>query len=367
MRLHLQCVVLSLAAALVACSIEPAGFREPVCGNGEVEAGEGCDDGNTVLEACAYGATSCVVCDATCQPVGGAVSVCGDAAVDLAHEVCDDGNARNWDGCNVDCTLSGALAYVKASNTEGSDYFGYSIALSADGTTLAVGGVIEDSAATGIDGDQASNAAQQSGAVYVFVRSGATWVQQAYLKASNTGAGDDFGFSVALSADGSTLAVGAIAESSAATGIDGNQADNTASVSGAVYVFTRSGATWSQQAYVKASNTGTSDQFGWSVALSCDGSTLAVGARLEDSAATGIDGNQADNTITDSGAVYVFTRSGATWSQQAYAKASNPGANDHFGISVALSGDGSTLAGCPSQVLSATLSFRSRRTDQESK
>ncbi|HSK03882.1 MAG TPA: hypothetical protein VK932_21665, partial [Kofleriaceae bacterium] len=295
MRLHRHSVVLCLAAALVACSIETAGFREPVCGNGEVEAGEGCDDGNTVLEACAYGATSCVVCDATCQPVDGAVSVCGDATVDPAHEVCDDGNARSWDGCDVDCTAS-ALAYVKASNTEASDYFGYSIALSADGTTLAVGAVIEDSAATGIDGDQASNAATQSGAVYVFVRRGATWVQEAYLKASNTGAGDDFGFSVALSADGSTLAVGARLEDSAATGIDGNQADNTALSSGAVYVFTRSGATWSQQAYVKPSNAGTSDQFGYSIALSADGSTLAVGARLEDSAATGIDGNQADNT-----------------------------------------------------------------------
>jgi len=71
----------------------------------------------------------------------------------------------------------------------------------------------------------------------------------------------------------------------------GEQASNAASLSGAVYVFRRSGATWSQQAYVKASNTGASDQFGESVALSADG-TLAVGAPGESSAATSIGGNR---------------------------------------------------------------------------
>lgn len=74
---------------------------------------------------------------------------------------------------------------------------------------------------------------------------------------------------------------------------------------GAVCVFTRSGGVWSQQAYVKASNTG-QDLFGESVALSGDGSTLAVGARNESSNATGIDGNQADNSANGAGAVYVF-------------------------------------------------------------
>jgi uncharacterized Zn-binding protein involved in type VI secretion len=137
--------------------------------------------------------------------------------------------------------------------------------------------------------------------VYVFTRSGTTWSQQAYLKASNTDAGDVFGVPVTL--DGDTLAVGAVLESSNATGVDGDQADNTAGGSGAVYVFTRSGRTWSQQAYLKASNTDAGDRFGWSVAL--DGDTLAVGARLEDSNATGVDGDQADNSADDSGAMYV--------------------------------------------------------------
>jgi hypothetical protein len=100
--------------------------------------------------------------------------------------------------------------------------------------------------------------------------------------------------------------VGAALESSAATGINGNQASNAASGAGAAYRFTRSGATWSQVAYVKASNTETNDDFGFSVALTGDGSTLAVGAFGEDSAATGVGGNQADNSASQAGAVYVY-------------------------------------------------------------
>jgi hypothetical protein len=90
----------------------------------------------------------------------------------------------------------------------------------------------------------------------VFTRNGAGWSQQAYLKASNTGSFDWFGRSVALSDDGHTLVAGAPFESSVATGIGGNEGSNSAQASGAAYVFTRSGSSWSQQAYIKASNTG---------------------------------------------------------------------------------------------------------------
>jgi len=230
----------------------------------------------------------------------------------------------------------GQEAYTKASNTTGGDLFGFSVA--ADENTLVIGAPSEDSLTTGVNGDQNNNGAGGSGAVYVFTRTGTTWTQQAYIKASNTGAGDQFGISVAL--DGDTLAVGAYFEDSTATGIGGNETDNSAPDSGAVYVFTRTGSNWSQQAYIKASNTDTGDQFGRSVAL--DGDTLAVGAVAEDSNAMGVDGNGADNNASTSGAVYVFTRSGITWIQQAYVKASNTGAGDQFGINVALTGD--TLA-----------------------
>jgi len=256
-------------------------------------------------------------------------------------------------------------AYVKASNTGVNDRFGAVLALSSDGNTLAVGAPGETSSATGINGNQADNSVNNAGAVYVFTRRTIViagqpfWEQQAYVKASNTGAGDSFGSALALSADGTTLAVGASGEASIATGVNNTipgQADNSAPNAGAVYVFSR-GITisgqpfWSQQAYVKASNTGSSDpftghndNFGSGVALSADGNTLAVGAPNEGSSATGIDGNQGDNIAAYSGAVYVFIRGGTTWSQQAYVKASNTGANDGFGSVLALAGDGNTLA-----------------------
>jgi predicted porin len=244
-------------------------------------------------------------------------------------------------------------AYVKASNTGALDQFGWSVALSADGSTLAVGAPDEDSNATGLGGNQTNDSLPDAGAVYVFSRSGSTWVQQAYVKASNTGEDDYFGYSVALSADGNTLAVGALYEDSNATGVGGDQTNNSASQSGAVYVFIRSGSTWLQQAYVKPSNTEGGDFFGGSVALSADGNTLAVGAVGEDSNAIGVNGNQADNSSSGAGAVYVFSRSGSAWVQQAYVKASNTGG--YFGDSVALSADGNTLAvGATNEASNAT-------------
>lgn len=171
-------------------------------------------------------------------------------------------------------------------------------------------------------------------------------IQQAYIKGSNTEAGDGLGVALALSADGNTLAVGTTSEDSNGTGVDSDtQSDNSTGGSGAVYVFTRSGSTWIQEAYIKASNTGGVDWFGESVALSADGNTLAVGADNEGSNGTGVNGpQQGDNSLSGAGAVYVFRRASGTWSQEAYVKASNTGQYDAFGFSVALSGDGDTLA-----------------------
>lgn len=237
-------------------------------------------------------------------------------------------------------------AYVKASNTDTLDLFGSSVALSADGSTLAVGAFGEDSGATGIDGNQADNSAGFAGAVYVFDRDDAgSWSQSTYIKASNAESNDRFGGEVALSADGNTLAVGASDEASAATVINGDESDNSAFAAGATYVFSRDAdGAWSQEAYVKASNAGTDDHFGDEVALSGDGETLVVGARGEDSATTGIDGDQDDDSALSSGAVYVFVRDeSGTWSQQAYVKAPNTDALDNFGRATELSDDGTTL------------------------
>ncbi len=220
--------------------------------------------------------------------------------------------------------------YLKASNPGADDRFGFSVAVSGD--TVVVGAWLEDSSTTGVNSTP-NDSATGSGAAYVFVRNGSTWSEQAYLKASNTGANDRFGYSVAVSGD--TVVVGANFEASSTTGVNSTPNDS-ATASGAAYVYARSGSNWSQQAYLKASNAGAFDFFGWSVAVS--GDTVVVGAHEEGSSTTGVNSTPNDSA-TGSGAAYVFVRSGSIWSQQAYLKAANTGAFDNFGNSVAVSGD----------------------------
>ncbi len=236
-------------------------------------------------------------------------------------------------------------AYLKASNPDPGDGFGFRVSLAGSGDVLAVSAPYEASAATGVDGTQTDNSLPNAGAVYVFRRSGATWAQEAYLKASNPGNADVFGIGCGaeLSADGATLAVCAPGEDSSAVGIDGNQASEAANHSGAVYVFRRGASAWAQEAYVKATNTGAQDDFGVSAALSADGSTLAVGAYSEDGSSSGIGGDQTSNGLSNSGAVYVYRRTGSTWAPEQYLKATNADAGDAFGSGVALSASGELL------------------------
>lgn len=229
-------------------------------------------------------------------------------------------------------------AYIKASNSEADDIFSSSIALYGD--TLVVGSPEEDSSSTGVNGVQNNNLAEESGAVYVFVRNGNTWSQQAYLKASNTDAKDRFGSAVAIFGD--TIVVGAPWEASSARSVNGDQADNSVPLAGAAYVFTRTGSVWSQQAYLKASNADLYDGFGAAVAIS--GNTITVGAPYEDGGSQGLNGDPSDNSAPGSGAAYIFTRVGSTWSQRAYLKSSDSfGEDDYygdwFGSSIAMSGN----------------------------
>jgi hypothetical protein len=267
-----------------------------------------------------------VVTDADGRPLASRFAIAeGTVSILVA-----DGSARY--PLTIDPTFA-QQAYLKASNPDADDRFGYSIAISGD--TVAVGAPFENSVATGVNGNQGDNTASDSGAVYVFVRNTGTWSQQAYIKASTIDSGDRFGYSVAISGD--TVAVGAPGEDSVATGVNGNQGDNTASHSGAMYVFVRNAGIWSQQAYIKASTIDSGDEFGYSVAIS--GDTVAVGAPGEDSVATGVNGNQGNNTASHSGAMYVFVRNAGTWSQQAYIKASTIDSGDLFGWDVSVSGD----------------------------
>lgn len=271
----------------------------------------------------------------------GEVAISGDTAVlgGTRSNGVNDGTVSIFARSGMEWTRQ---PYVKASNVGTSDFFGTSVAISGD--TLVVGAPGEDSAATGVNGDQADNTATNSGAVYIFTRSEGAWTQQAYLKASNTMANNEFGYSVSISGD--TVVVGARSEGSVSTGVNGDQTNIPNNYCGAAYVFTRSGTTWTQQAYLKASNTDGQDRFGSVVAIS--GDTVVISAPEEDSSATGVDGNQASNAAASSGAAYIFHRSGTTWSQQAYLKASNTGSTDMFGSDVSISGD-TVIIGAPSE------------------
>ncbi len=292
---------------------------------------------------------------------GGAVALSSDGNTLAVGAIGEDGNGTGEGDNSVPFAGAAYLftrtatdwnqeAYIKSGNVDENDGFGSAVALSNDGDTLAIGSLGESSDADGVGGDPTDNSASGAGAVFVFSRSAAVWSEDAYIKASNSDSQDSFGQAVALSGDGNTLAVGARQEGSNAVGVSGDEADNSAALSGAVYVFARAGGTWSQEAYAKANNSDEGDGFGWSVALSDDGNTLSVGAVNEDGSGVGVDGDAADNATPSSGAAYTYVRAQGAWSHQSYIKATNPETDanllvaDTFGWSVSLSADGSTLA-----------------------
>lgn len=176
------------------------------------------------------------------------------------------------------------------------DEFGYSVAI--DGDYIAIGA---------IDAHNAANAT--SGAVYVFMRNGGNWVQQAKLTASDGAAGYDFGVSVAI--QGTTII----------TGAQKTKVGNTLN-QGAAYVFTRTGAAWLQQTKLIANDGAAEDHFGVSVAL--NNNDIVVGA------------NRAKVNGVFEGAAYVFTKVLNTYPFQAKLISSNPGNNGNFGNSVAI-------------------------------
>ncbi|HEX4351635.1 MAG TPA: hypothetical protein VHZ95_01950, partial [Polyangiales bacterium] len=219
------------------------------------------------------------------------------------------GVARAYNLTNV--RSSKLEAYLKAAAPDAQDEFGISVSL--DGDTLVVGAVYDDSASGGVNGDATNNNATDSGAAYVFVRQNGAWTQQAYLKADHPVANDFFGTDVAISGD--TIVVGMMRQ---------NPFDltTTPTHSGIAYVFVRNAGVWTEQAQLTAADGMPGDAFGLSVAIEKD--SIAIGAPEESSAAS------------QSGAAYLFTRSGTTWSQQHKFKESTPVASALFGNAVAL-------------------------------
>lgn len=201
-------------------------------------------------------------------------------------------------------------ATLESSDVQGNDQFGYSVAINSNGTIAAVGALGEDGGA----GDPLSAA----GAAYIFTRSGTTWSQQVKLTASNAGAADQLGQTIDIDEAGEYLLVSAHGE-------DG-PTDSTSSV-GCAYVFKRTGSSWAEQAILRPSDPAANMNFSRSCAINSEGNICVLGA-------IGVSSN--------AGAVYVFTRSGEEWTQQA--KISGPGgATTYFGNAVAIN-EGNTIA-----------------------
>lgn len=194
------------------------------------------------------------------------------------------------------------------------DAFGSAVAVSGN---TAVAGSPRDDTAAGAD----------AGSAYVFLRTGTTWAQQMQLFAADAAATDLFGSAVGVSVD--TALIGS------------PQADTAGGTNaGAAYVYLRTGTAWAQQQKLTAADGAANDNLGFAVAVATD--TAVLGAPLADSALGGM----------DSGAAYVFTRTGTTWTQQMKLVAADAGGGDQLGGAVAVSGD-TTVAGAPLRTESA--------------
>ncbi len=203
-------------------------------------------------------------------------------------------------------------AKLIASDATNSDHLGYSVSISSDGNTVIVGAYLDDNE-KGID----------AGCAYIFNRSNGVWVQEAKLLASDGAAGDRFGSSVDISGDGNTVIVGAYANSDVGT------------ESGSAYIFVRNETTWSEQAKLLASDVANGDRFGSSVDISGDGNTAVISSIFD------------DDMGSNSGVVFIFSRTNNTWTQETKILSNDIASNDTFGSSVAISNDGNTLTSSP--------------------
>ena len=197
---------------------------------------------------------------------------------------------------------------IQASDAGFNKYFGYSVSLNSDGTYAAISSPRDNN--------------DYTGSAYIFTRSGSTWTQQQKIQASDASSGWRLGYSIAISGDGAYVIVGSHYHDGVSYGL------------GAAYVFERSGSTWTQQSMLigEDSDRTAGDMLGWSVSINSDGTFAVVGAPRD-----------RDNDVTpisNAGAVYVFERSGSTWTQRVKIQSSEIQAEDEYGSDVAISGDG---------------------------
>lgn len=189
-------------------------------------------------------------------------------------------------------------AQLSANDKAAVDYFGYSVSIDSNGDRVAISAYRDDS---------------YKGSVYIFSRSGTTWSQEAKLIATDAAINDYFGWSVEIDASGDRVAVGAFRE------------DTT---KGAVYIFSRTGIVWTEETKIVPNPRISDGYFGSSVAINSTGDRIAVGSYLESSGF---------------GAVYVFSRSGTTWSQEARLLAGDYENNKRLGSSVSIDSTGTRI------------------------
>lgn len=338
--------------------IEADGRDIPGFGNGTVRILEEIDGSWTVVAE--VSATTPDEADR----FGQAVALTGDTLLVGAPGEDSGATGIGGDGTRNDALDAGAAylfirspdgwaqqAYIKGVATAGGDRFGSSVA--AHNSLYVVGAPGEASGSTGVDADPLDNSQVNSGAAYIFGLTATGASQLAYLKASNTGEGDEFGRSVDVSS--THVAVGAPREDSA-IGDNGRsvQGDNSVADAGAVYVFTVAGFSWQQSALLKSTNPDDTDLFGQ--ALSLDGAILAVAAPAEDGSQTvQLGGNVPDNATNGGGAVSIFQNVtvdefaiNEQWDELATLRGIVPDPADRFGADVALSA-GSLAVGSPGE------------------
>jgi hypothetical protein len=249
---------------------------------------------------------------------GSAIAISGDGST-LAVSAPRDDDAGGDDGALYifKKNLLGQW-YQHQKNTEVSliDYLGpdSAIAMSRDGSTIVAGSRLTNPGGIG-----------DAGAAYIYKLVGGSYVYQQEISASDKAVSDHFGRSVAISSDGTTIIVGS------------NQDDDGASTQGSAYIFDWNGSTWSQTQKIVQSDTLANSEFGWSVAMSDDGTVAAVSAAYHD--------NPGGTAVTNGGAVYIFTKSGGTWSQtqKMYASDYTTQANQSLGYNISMAGDGSMV------------------------
>jgi hypothetical protein len=240
------------------------------------------------------------------------VSISSDGSYAIAGAWGDDGN---YGSAYIFSRSGSTWSYqtkITAPDRAPQDRFGHSVSISGDGSYALVG-AYRDSPA---------------GSAYIWVRSGTSWTFQQRITGPDPGSSDYFGDSVSISGDGSYAIVGA------------HRYDANYTNTGAAYIFSRSGSTWSYQTKITAPDRAQTDSFGQSVAISGDGSYAIAGAWADD--------GPAGTPQPNRGSAYIFSRSGSTWSYQTKITALNSKNNDYFAYSVSISGDGSyALIGSP--------------------